>query len=172
MSSPIARPAARCWTCRSTALLAVPAPEEQAITLREVGLEVALRAPNAADLAAAMAQPNPARALFEACVIAARQDGAAVPPAQLPEPVREAAAAAIAARDPLTEVTLALVCPACAATAAIGLDAEALLAQDIAAEGPRLLAEVATLARSFGWSEAAILAMPPARCRAYLALAG
>lgn len=62
-------------------------------------------------------------------------------------------------------------CPACSATVEVGLDAGALLWERVAAAGASLLTEVATLAASFGWGEAQVLALSPARRRAYLALA-
>lgn len=155
-----------------TVLLDIPAPEAKPVAVQVAGIRALLRPPSAADIAAAASAGDPARAVFEACVLTATHNDEAVPPAALPHALRVAAAEAIAAHDPLTEVTLALDCPACGTHSAIGLDAEALLTQDIAAAGPRLLAEIATLARAYGWAEASILAMPPARRRAYLALAG
>jgi hypothetical protein len=45
------------------------------------------------------------------------------------------------------------------------------LAVEVAGLAKQQLLEVAILARAYGWSEAAILAMPPARRRVYRELA-
>lgn len=153
-------------------LLGHPLPADTPCAIRDEGFEALIRAPRPADLDAAAGTADPARALFEACILAATRDDRPIAAAALPDSLRAAAAEALAARDPLTEVSLGLTCPACGTASSVGLAAEAVLAQDIAEAAPRLLAEVARLACAFGWTEQAILAMTPARRRAYLALAG
>ncbi|MGV8965793.1 MAG: hypothetical protein ACOH2F_05895 [Cellulomonas sp.] len=64
-----------------------------------------------------------------------------------------------------------LTCPACGQTLEAAFDPGALLWERVAAAVPDVLADVATLARAFGWGEAAVLALPAARRRAYLDLA-
>ncbi|WP_431284182.1 hypothetical protein ACQW02_05060 [Humitalea sp. 24SJ18S-53] len=153
-------------------LLRDPPPDDAPCHIAAEGFYARVRAPTAADLHAAALAPDPARALFEACILDATHGDTPVPPKTLPDSLRIAATEVLGARDPLIEVTVSLTCPDCGAVALAGLDAEALLAQDIAAAAPRLLAEVAALARAYGWAEAEILALPAARRRAYLDLAG
>lgn len=75
------------------------------------------------------------------------------------------------AADPLAHVELRLECAACGAGWARPFDPAGLLWAECAAAGRRVMREVAALAMAFGWDEAAILAVPPARRRAYLELA-
>jgi uncharacterized protein (UPF0212 family) len=65
----------------------------------------------------------------------------------------------------------AVTCPACGTTLEAAFDAAAVLWEQVASTAPGVLADVATLARAFGWSEAAVLALPANRRRAYLAMA-
>ncbi|MEM8958252.1 MAG: hypothetical protein AAGC86_10600 [Pseudomonadota bacterium] len=80
----------------------------------------------------------------------------------------EAAEAALEAADPGMRLKLELTCTACGATSALPFDIPAWLWGRLAASGPRLVDEVARLAKAFGWSEAAILALSPARRALYL----
>ena len=78
-----------------------------------------------------------------------------------------AAARLAAAADPLTELT----CPACGALTEVALDVGALLWERVAQAAQVLLGEIATLARSYGWTEPEVLSLGEHRRRAYLALA-
>ena len=51
------------------------------------------------------------------------------------------------------------------------IDVVRLLTERVAEQAQGLLADVAMLAAAFGWSEGDVLAMSPARQRAYLGLA-
>lgn len=136
------------------------------------GISAWLRTPTAADLdrVHGLDPELASRRLFEACVLRAERDGSPIAPADLSDSVREAAAEALGDNDPLLDAGVAVTCPECGTSAVIGLDVGSFLWQEVADEARRLLEEVATLARAFGWSEEAILAMRPARRRAYLAL--
>lgn len=81
----------------------------------------------------------------------------------------EALARALAELDPNAECTLALVCPQCGGTSTVWLDAFEFLRRAIA-EGGGILRQVDRLARAYGWSEAAILALPRDRRRRYCSL--
>jgi len=92
-------------------------------------------------------------------------------------PANESVSAAIAAivdaalteADPLTTLTLYTVCPECGGDNQLPLDLEALCLGLLAQEGSRLLDQIHQLALAYHWSEAEILAIPPARRREYLA---
>jgi hypothetical protein len=70
--------------------------------------------------------------------------------------------------DPLNVLTLAAMCPACGAQSEMALDLEALLLERAAARRERLIDVVHRIARAYHWSEAEILALPPARRTLYL----
>lgn len=76
--------------------------------------------------------------------------------------------AVLEALDPWADLTIALECSACGHAFERFLDIGAILWGDVEAEAQALLDDIARLARAFGWSEAALLAMAPARRRAYL----
>lgn len=83
----------------------------------------------------------------------------------------EAAEAVLEAADPGMRLQLELACAGCGESSALPFDIPAWLWGRLAAAGPRLIGEVVRLARAFGWSEAAILALSPARRALYLAAA-
>jgi hypothetical protein len=87
----------------------------------------------------------------------------------LPPSVQAAVVAAMAAADPLADVQLTLDCPACSDSWQAGFDIASYLMAEIDAWARRLLADVHTLARRYGWSEAAILGMSARRRELYLA---
>jgi hypothetical protein len=88
------------------------------------------------------------------------------------EGLAAAAAAALEAADPLAAISLELACAECAAPFSVGVDPAASLWAEIVASARRLLGEVHILAGAYGWSEATILALSPARRRVYLEMAG
>ncbi len=80
--------------------------------------------------------------------------------------------ALLAELDPDAELAIAAACPECGTGAEIAFDVAAFFWDEIALRIPRLLQQVADLARVNHWSERDILAMPAARRRFYLAAAG
>lgn len=81
-----------------------------------------------------------------------------------------AAAAALAQADPLVSFSVACNCPSCGAEAEPEVDLESLALQRLAARQRGLLHEVHALASHYGWTEAEVLAVPPARRAKYLEL--
>jgi hypothetical protein len=118
----------------------------------------AIRAVTAADAAAAEVTHDAPRAR---ALLAAR---AAPDAADAPE-----IDAALEALDPAADVEIALRCPACGETTFRAFDVGGFVWHEIEARVPRILREVAELARAFHWSEHDILALPPARRAFYLA---
>ncbi|HMO66423.1 MAG TPA: phage baseplate protein, partial [Verrucomicrobiota bacterium] len=90
----------------------------------------------------------------------------------LPDAAIDAISAALAAADPAGVLDFALNCPACGHAWTAPLDAGAVLEADLAAWARATLAEVHTLAAAYGWTEAEVLALSPARRRVYLELLG
>lgn len=135
------------------------------------GSQVTFRLPTAADLVAIGDLPTPAeaeRALLARCVLTADLDGAAVSGAALPADIATEVAAAMVARDPQAEILLNLACPACGQSWQAPFDIAGFFWAEIAAYARRLLREVDTLARVYGWHEADILALSASRRQAYI----
>lgn len=135
------------------------------------------RLPSAGDLAAATAAARRDVAALRAgllrrAVLEARQDGEPVPAPELldrlPEKVIEALGERMMADDPQAEVELRLSCARCGHGWSSYLDITSFLWAEAAAMSERLLGEVHTLARAYGWNQSEILAMSPARRQAYL----
>jgi hypothetical protein len=123
---------------------------------------VRVRPPDSADIAAAMATADPAAAILERCVDQA--------PASMSESVREAATRRMAELDPAAELWLEATCPACGSTWTVPLDPAAIVVEELDRHARRILREVDQLARAYGWREPDVLALGPARRRAYLGL--
>ena len=75
---------------------------------------------------------------------------------------------ALSARDPLRELPVQAVCPECGDLAEHRVDLEAHLVTAFAVAQRELLAQIATLAEAYHWSEAEIAAMPAWRRQFYL----
>lgn len=130
------------------------------------GLRV--RAPSLRDLAAVAAESDrerAARQLLARCTLAGDA-------AQLDDAALRAVEERLDALDPQADVALALRCVACGYTDLAQLDAGQLLWDEIEAHAQVLLREVHQLASAYGWSEAQILALTPARRAGYLAMVG
>ena len=119
--------------------------------------------------AAAAADIEAARgALVERCVLHARHAEAVVTAAELPPPVVERLAARLSDADPQAEALVALACPACDFRWRAPFDVASFCYAEIGAEARRLLADVDTLARAYGWRESDILEMSARRRQSYL----
>jgi len=74
--------------------------------------------------------------------------------------------------DPLAEVLVDVVCPACDTEFVADLDVGAFVWAEVHGRAQRLLHEVDVLARAYGWTETEVLALGDRRREAYLTLAG
>jgi hypothetical protein len=136
-----------------------PAEELEAAGLR-------FRLPREADLEAVAGIPDAAaarRALAARCVL---PEARPLDDAQV-----DALGAAMGEADRAGGGLLALGCPECGHAWRAPFDVAAFVAEEVAAQAHALLGEVHALARAYGWSEAEVLDVPPARRRAYLELA-
>ena len=130
------------------------------------GLRV--RVPSLRDLAAVSTQTNAmqaARALLARCTLAGDV-------AQIDDAALRQVEDALDTLDPQADLVLALQCVACGHAGEAQLDAGALLWEEIEVRARVLLGEVHRLASAYGWSEAHILALSPARRASYLAMVG
>ena len=144
-----------------------PAPVE-----RE-GFRVEWRPPDSSDLEAAAAAGSAEgaeRVLLERCVLSASGPGGPVTGAALPAAVRTAVADAMAEADPLAEVLVEVTCPACETEFVADVPVAAFAWARLRASADRLVREVDTLARVYGWSEPEVLALGERRRAAYLRL--
>lgn len=111
------------------------------------------------------------RALLERCVDGVRHGDSPASVAQLPEEIVSALAARMEELDPCADILLALGCTRCGGAWHAPFDIVAYLRAELGTHARRLLREVASLVRTYGWREADILAMSSRRRRAYLELA-
>ena len=155
----------------STALACPPVEPGGTSVLEDGGWRVRFRLPTSADLAACVGEPAAGSALLASCVVEAAEGDERRPPQELPPYLREELSTRMAALDPQADLLLALECPACGHGWQADLDVGAFVLAEIDAHAARLLGEVHGLARAYGWSEADILALSPARRRRYLELA-
>ncbi len=72
--------------------------------------------------------------------------------------------------DPAAEIWLEATCPACGSASTVLLDPAAIVVEEVDRHARRILREVDQLARAYGWREPDVLALGPARRRAYLGL--
>lgn len=155
----------------------VPEDDEQPRHLQVGEVAITWRLPRAADLlmVAAEGDERVARAqLLASCVSSAMRGGDALDVADVlahDPTIGQRVASAIAVEYDDVPTSLAIECPACGHAAEVPFSIEAFLWREVDTWARRLLQDVHTLARAYGWSERDILALSPARRRLYLELA-
>jgi hypothetical protein len=148
-----------------------PDAEEEARDVVTDGVALRFRLPNSRDLAAVLGCQDPAAArslLVQRCVLEASRDGTPVVGSELPAEAISRVAERMAECDPQADVLLDLRCPTCDHTWRVLFDIVAFFWAELAVQATRLLREVDTLARAYGWREADILSMSARRRRSYL----
>lgn len=143
------------------------------IVFEDAGLRLRLRRPDSRDLARIAALPatvDAGRALLRDCILSAEPAGGAADIDALPPDVLAQIPARIAASDPQSDLSFDLQCAACGHRWPLLFDIAAFFWSEIEMLAQRLLREVDALARAYGWREAEILSMTPARRRLYLEL--
>lgn len=150
---------------------AVPNGEE--LTFDRNGYHISFRLPTSEDLIALRASPaqaEPERFLLARCLRWVEHGGSPVAASELPEEIVELIGSNMSDHDPLADIELACLCPACDHSWAAPLDVAAFLWTELSDYATRLLQDVHTLASAYGWREGDILALTPTRRRAYLEL--
>jgi len=135
------------------------------------GFKIRFRLPDSFDLAAIANDPDVPTArqnLLQRCVVSIEREGALVN--QLPAQVQSQLAERIALSNPQADIQLELSCPVCRQNWRLSFDIGAFLWAEISSLAKRLLREVHTLARAYGWREADILSMSATRRQAYIEL--
>ncbi|SEO73042.1 hypothetical protein SAMN05216316_0921 [Nitrosovibrio sp. Nv6] len=149
-------------------------PGIQAHHLNAGDYDVTYRLPTSADLIAVSLLPDDSasqQALLQRCVIGVQQSGVSTTIDMLPDTVITALSNDMANADPHAQIELALNCPACDHAWHSLFDIASFLWSEIHAWAQRILHEVHTLARAYGWRELDILTMSPTRRQIYLDLA-
>jgi hypothetical protein len=163
---PTLQATARCPHCSSAMAFELPLQQlAEAAPPAAAGTQVAcggarFRLPTSADLARALATAEPRLAL----AVALRVEGEA----DLDADTLAAVEAALADADPAAQIDIALRCEHCGEPFVAPFDPAECLWLDIARRAQQTLDEVHQLATAYGWSEAEVLAVPPARRRHYL----
>jgi hypothetical protein len=141
--------------------------------LEHDGFSVRFRLPNGGDLVALCADQNggdPELRLLSRCVAEAHRAEQPIEVAFLPATVKTAIAQRMAQCDPQAEAVLELRCPSCEERYTVVFDIVSHLWRELDAWARRMLREVHTLARAYGWREKDILEMSALRRRRYLDL--
>jgi hypothetical protein len=172
-----------CSTCRTELELhlqvadvrAPAAPAGAIYTLEHAGIEVGFRVPCSADLLALRVPDSGGgrdseveTALVLRCIVYAKSAETAVEPRALPAEVMDAVAQDIAKRDPQADLFFEIRCPECQRDTQAVLDIGSYLWTELDVAIRRLLLDVHTLARAYGWSESEILKMSSVRRQFYL----
>lgn len=149
--------------------------DESRLSFTEGEMQLQLRLPNSFDLGAAAAcadMPVARRLLAERCVVQATCEGSVLPARQLTDSAVAQIASRLSEADPQAEVLIDLTCAACSHAWQVILETESFLWIKINAVAKRLLRDVHTLAREYGWSEHQVLSLSPLRRQAYLEMVG
>ncbi len=144
-------------------VLQTASSETGIIRVLHEGVTYGFRLSGCGDLVAVLDAAGRAEALLRRCEVTGT--GAPMPPEVAREAERRMAAA-----DPLALVVTEITCPDCSHVWQEPLDVADFFFREIAERAAATLTEVHQLARAYGWSEAAILALSAARRRHYLSL--
>lgn len=132
------------------------------VSTRNATLADLREASNASDLAAGR------RILLGRCILSAERGGGELPPDSLPAEVLEAVSREMGERDRAADLQIGLRCADCGYEFSRGLDLAAHAWQALEVAAKRILGQIMTLARAFGWTESQVLALSPTRRAAYL----
>jgi hypothetical protein len=157
---------------QEAASIAAGSGEAGGTLIQEVaGYTVRFRLPDSYDLAAIASSTDVQSArntLLDRCILSIEQNGELVE--RLPLEAEQLLSEYLSRADPQADVQLSLRCPNCGNEWLLSFDISSFFWTEINSLAKRLLREVHTLGRAYGWREAEILAMSAARRQAYLEL--
>jgi len=133
------------------------------VTVNHGGYMLEFRLPTAQDIEAAARSPSPLAKLASSC-------GIGLPPelkVEDPE-LHRTMSEAFDAADPLGCIRIETSCPTCGTITQPVLDPADLIWREFASVARRLEDDIHVLARSYGWPEREILALPESRRRRYV----
>ena len=137
---------------------------------------VVFRSPTSADLANIPIQTigleTARQQLFAACILSIQQNDKPLSASDLPAEIIESIVKQMEQAEPLTNLSIALTCPACEHHWDVLFDIVSFLWSEISFWAARMMNEVHLLASVYGWREADILAMSAWRRQRYLELIG
>ena len=139
--------------------------------LETQGYVIEFRLPDSADIAIASGEEGNEKftqLLLDRCVLACTCESHNVSTHHLPAPVLDALSQHMETLDPGASVSFALDCPQCATHWQAPLDIGEMVWQKVRAAAERLLLDIDTLARAYGWTEHEVLHLNPLRRAAYL----
>jgi hypothetical protein len=131
---------------------------------------VRYRPPTSSDLALVADERMPDAALLRRCIVEARRASTAVAIEALPAAIVDLVGDRLADTGAGDRIDIALTCAACAHAWAASFDVVSFFWDEIDAWAAQMLREVHVLASAYGWREAEVLALGPARRQRYLAL--
>jgi hypothetical protein len=155
-------------------VLAAQMPPPQVTTAQHLevdGLAITFRLLDSADLREASTELDEevfVRRLLERCVLSYTRDGTPVPADEWSKSALGALSQRLEVLDPGASVSFALRCPRCATEWQAPFDCGQLLWQKVQSMAERLLLDVDTLARAYGWTESEVLSLSPIRRAAYV----
>lgn len=170
----------RCSTCQESLELNFDAADVrtesqcelgEALSLTVADYEVRFRVPNSEDLMMIGAQTHilaSRQRLLKRCLLDVRRQGEDESVDDLPADVAAAVVDQIAQADSQADVVIRISCPLCGHEWLALFDIVSFFWSEINAWAYRILREVHSLARAYGWREADILAMNPWRRQFYL----
>ncbi len=147
-------------------------PHETELTWDD--FKITYRLPNSWDLAVIANSTNEESArqlLIERCLVKISRKGAPIAANELSELAILKMEQAIAKSDPQAEVLLDMNCPECNTQWQLLFDIVTYLWTEITVKAKRILEEVHTLAKTYGWTETNILELSDVRCQIYLEMA-
>jgi hypothetical protein len=149
----------------STRALAQRPPSSDTVEVALAGRSVTVRQPDSRDIAAVarLRGVDAERALIARCLVDDDLEA-------LGDDDLERIATALADADPQAHVWFDLTCPACGARWPAAFDVASLLWTEVQAQARRILVDVDTLARAYGWSEPEVLALSARRRSTYVAM--
>ncbi len=150
-------------------------PKVEMYNLLSEGVELQFRLPNSQDLAAIVGYKDVKTAnslLIQRCILQASKSNNSLTYNDLSPVVVNQLVQQMAQCDPQAEILLNLNCPACEHSWQLLFDIVSFFWTELTARAKRLLQEVHTLARFYGWREADILSMTGVRRQMYLDLIG
>lgn len=139
------------------------------------GYEMTLRLPTSLDVIAVADQSDAegCRSLMlERCLTSVVKGDAPVDIDKLSPEVMESVVTSMAEADPLADIQLHLTCPSCEHRWHTVFDIVSFLWTEIEVWAWRILSDVHTLARAYGWRERDILTLSPTRRQFYLNMVG
>jgi len=148
-------------------------PGELSLSIAEY--HVTFRLPTSLDVLAeevGQRPPESALAILRRCLVSVQQGEGATSSDKLPEEVAAAVASRMAEADPLADIQLGLACPSCEHRWRAVFDIVSFIWTEIEVWAWRILSDVHTLARAYGWSERDILTISPTRRQFYLEMVG